>query len=137
MYAEMLKAEKQETPQTLQGILQDVLDKEVMPDTWKRGTIIKLPKKGNLSDCNTRRGIILLSITSKMCCRFILQRIPTAMDKILRQEQAGDRNGKSCIDHIFVLRLILERSREWNSSLYEVFVDFEKAVTACTDHRSG
>lgn len=31
------------------------------------------------------------------------------------------------MDHIFVLRQILEQSCEWNSTLYAVFVDFEKA----------
>ena len=35
--------------------------------------------------------------------------------------------GKSFIVHIFVLCQILEQSHEWNSSLYVVFVDFEKA----------
>ena len=60
-------------------------------------------------------------------CRIILQRITTAMDKRLCQDQAGFRKGKSCIDHIFVLRQIQEQSHEWNSSFYVVFVDFEKA----------
>ena len=40
VYAEMLKANDQETSQLLQRILQGVLDNEVMPDAWKRGTII-------------------------------------------------------------------------------------------------
>ena len=112
----------------LQHILQDVWDNEVIQDPWKRGTIIKLPKNGNLSKCSNWRGITLLSITSKVLCRIILQRISTAVNKLLRQEQAGFRKGKSSIDHIFVLRQILEQSHEWSNSLYEVFVDFEKAL---------
>ena len=54
--AEMLKAE-QEMSQRLQHILQDVCNNEVIPDARKRGTIIKLPKKWNLSECNNWRGI--------------------------------------------------------------------------------
>ena len=95
-----------------------------MPYAQKRGTIIKLPKKGNLSDCNNWRGIILLSITSKVFCCIILQCNTTAVDKLLCQEQAGSRKGKSYINHILVLRQILGQSHEWNSSLY---VDIEKA----------
>ena len=68
-----------------------------------------------------------MSITSMVFCPIILQRFATAVEKILRQEQAGFIKGKSCIDHIFVLSLILEQSHERNSSLYVVLVDFEKA----------
>ena len=114
MYAEMLKAEEQESTQLLQHILKYVWDNEKTYDAWKRGTIIKLPKKGNPSECSNWRGITLLSITSKVFSRIILQDITTALDKLLRQEQA-------------VLRQILEQSHEWNSSLYVVFMDFEKA----------
>ena len=125
--AEMLKAEEQVTPQILQRILQDIWDKEDIPSDWKKGVIVKLPKKGDLTDCNNWRGITLLSLTSKVFNRIILQRITSAVDNILRQEQACFRKGRSCIDHIFVLRQILEQSREWNSTLYVAFVDFEKA----------
>ncbi|KAK3515953.1 hypothetical protein QTP86_004679, partial [Hemibagrus guttatus] len=124
---EMLKAEEEETPLVLQCVLQDIWEKERCPDIWRIGTIIKLPKKGDLGDCNNWRGITLLPLTSKVFCRIILQRIIAAVDIKLRQEQAGFRKGKSCIDHIFTLRQILEQSHEWNSPLYLVFVDFEKA----------
>ena len=127
MHAEMLKSEEQEMPQLLQRILQDVRDNDVMTDAWKRGTIIKLPKKLNVSECNNWRDITLLSITSKVFCSIILQRITTAVDKLLRQEQSSFMKGKSCIDHILVLRQILEQSHEWNSSLCVVLVGFEKA----------
>ena len=45
----------------------------------------------------------------------------------LRNEQAGFRKGKSCSDHIFTLRQILEQSKEWNTSMYATFIDLEKA----------
>ena len=57
---EMLKAEDQETPCILQSILQDIWENETSPDDWNTGVIIKLPKKGNLGDCNNWRGITLL-----------------------------------------------------------------------------
>ena len=53
--------------------------------------------------------------------------LPEAVEKKERPEQAGFRKGRSCTDHIFVLRQILEQSHEWNNSIYAVFVDFEKA----------
>ena len=133
VYAEMLKAEEQEMPQLLQHILKDVWGNEVIPDVWKRGTIIKLPNKGNPTECSNWKGVTLLSITSKVFCRIILQCITTTVDKLLRQEQAGFRKGKSCIDHIFVLRQILEQSHEWSSSLWTL----RRLLTAYIDHCSG
>lgn len=75
--------------------------------TGRRGVIVKLPKKGDLGDCNSWRGIAIFSLTSKVFGRIILQHITTAVDDILRQEQAGFRKGKFCVDHKFVLRQIL------------------------------
>ena len=125
--AEMIKAEETITPKILQQIFQKIWDTEDIPISWKKGLIVKLPKKGDLSDSNNWRGITLLSITSKVFSRIILSRISEAIDEILRQEQAGFRKGKSCIDQIFVLRQILEQSYEWSTPLYNTFIDFEKA----------
>ena len=38
------------------------------------------------------------------------------------------------MDHIFTLRQIIEQSEEWNSALYIVFVDFEKAFKSVHRH---
>ena len=118
-YAEILKTEEEEMPQHLQHISQDVCDNEVLPDAWKRGTIVKLPKKGNLSECINWRGITLLSITSNVFCHIILQCITTAANKLLHQEQSGFRKGRSCIDHIFVLCQIFEQSHESEHDLLD------------------
>ena len=45
----------------------------------------------------------------------------------LRPEQAGFRNGRSCIDHINTLRIIIEQSVEMRFPLYLMFIDYEKA----------
>ena len=49
------------------------------------------------------------------------------VDKTLREEQAGFRQDRSCTDQIGTLRIIVEQSIEWNSSLYVNFVVYEKA----------
>ncbi len=70
---------------------------------------------------------MLLSVPSKILTRIMLERLKEALDKRLRDEQAGFRQDKSSIDHIATLRIIIEQSLEWQSPLYTVFVDFEKA----------
>ena len=125
--ADMLKAEEVETPVILQSILEDVWNEMVIPKEWTTGLIIKLPKKGDLSNCNNWRGITLLSLEGKIMSMIIHKRLSNALNEILRTEQAGFRKGRSCNDHIFTLRQILEQSHEFNSPVYANFVDFRKA----------
>ena len=108
--------------EALHRILNFVWEKEEIPDDWKRGLLVKLTKKGDLSQCGNWRGIMLLSIPSKVLTRVILNRIKVAVDEVLRDEQAGFRKDRSCIDQIATLRII-----KWSSPLYLIFVDFEKA----------
>ncbi len=51
----------------------------------------------------------------------------TAIDTRIRQEQAGFRKGRGCMDQIFALRNIIEQCLEWIVPLYINFVDFRKA----------
>ena len=70
---------------------------------------------------------MLLPVTSKVLSRIILDRLNDAVELLLRKEQAGFRKGRSCADHIFTLRQILEQSNEWNTTIYANFIDFAKA----------
>ena len=45
----------------------------------------------------------------------------------LRKEQAGFRQNRSCIDQINTLRVIIEQSIEFQSPLYMLFVDYQRA----------
>ncbi|XP_061192296.1 uncharacterized protein LOC133200525 [Saccostrea echinata] len=87
----------------------------------------QITKKGDLSNCNNYKGIMLLLVTMTVLSRVILNRITDMADSLLRKEQAGFRKGRSCADQIFTLRQILEQSNEWNSPLYINFIDFTKA----------
>ncbi|VDP35797.1 unnamed protein product [Schistosoma curassoni] len=49
------------------------------------------------------------------------------VDAQLRDQQGGFRKDRSCTDQIATLRIIVEQSIEWNSSLYINFIDYEKA----------
>ena len=90
----------------------------VIPEDWTKGFIETLPKKGNLQFCDNWRGITLLSVPSKVFCRILLGRLDSAIDKRLREEQAGFRKGRGCTDQIFTIRNIIEQCLEWNSPLY-------------------
>ena len=68
-----------------------------------------------------------MSVPGKIFNRVILDTMRQEVDKKLRDEQAGFRQHRSCADQIATLRIIIEQSLEWNSSLYVNFIDFKKA----------
>ncbi|VDP15971.1 unnamed protein product [Schistosoma margrebowiei] len=49
------------------------------------------------------------------------------VDAQLRDQQAGFHKERSCSDQIATLRIIVEQSIEWNSSLYINFIEYENA----------
>ncbi|VDP55097.1 unnamed protein product [Schistosoma margrebowiei] len=49
------------------------------------------------------------------------------VDAQLHDQQAGFRKDRLCTDQIATLRIIVEQSSEWNSSLYINFIDYGKA----------
>lgn len=101
-------------------------DQEI-PDDWSEGVIIRITMKGNLRDCNNWQGIILLSISSKILAKIIIQHISDVVDQKLRNKQAGFCRGRGCTDQIFALRNIIEQCTEWQRQLYINFANFEKA----------
>jgi hypothetical protein len=125
--AELLKADPEAAADVLLPLFKLIWERNTIPEDWRKGSIIKIPKKGNLAECGNWRGITLLSVPSKVLCTIITKRLEPALDKILRKEQCGFRRGRGCIDHIFTLRNIIEQSTEWQRELYVNFIDYEKA----------
>ena len=74
--------------------------------------IVKLPKKGDLTNCNNWRGIMLLSATYKALSRVVLNRLTTTVDPLLRKEQAGIRKGRGCANQIQFKSSLFGKS--WN-----------------------
>ena len=124
---EALKTDIQTSTDMLHLLLSKIWEQERVPEDWKRGHLVKLPEKGDLPSYNNWWGIMLLSIPGKPLTRIILERLKTALDKRLRVEQAGFRQDRSCTDHIAIMHIIIEQSLEWQTLLYTVFVDFQKA----------
>ena len=119
---------------TFHHLLKKIWEEETIPEDWNKGLLVKLPKKGDKSICGNWRGITLLSIPSKILCHIILQRMKKEVDKVLRDEQAGFRQERSCTDQIATLRIIIEQTIEWQTPLHLTFIDFEKAFDSIDHH---
>ena len=125
--AELLKADLESTAKVMEQLLQQVWDEDRVPVEWRDGLIVKIPKRGDLSQCTNWRGITLMSVPAKILSRVLVKRISAGVDTILRDEQAGFRKGRGTNEHIHTLRNIIEQANEWNSNLYTCFIDYEKA----------
>jgi len=66
-------------------------------------------------------------VISKIFNKIILERIKNSLEMGLRKEQAGFHHNRSCIDQISTLRVIIEQSIEFQSPLYMLFVDYQRA----------
>ena len=126
---ELLKADITITVYILHDLFCEIWVSETAPAYWRRGLIVKIAKKGDLTKCGNWRGITLMSVAAKVMGKVLIRRIPGGVDAKLKMEQAGFRKGRSTIERIFVLRNVVEQAVEWNSSLYVHvrFVDYEKA----------
>jgi hypothetical protein len=125
--ADLLQADADLSADALLKLFSKIWEAEIIPEEWKKGMIVRIPKKGDLGLCDNWRGITLISSPSKVFCKVLLNRIDEVIDDKLRDEQAGFRRGRGCIDQILALRNIIEQCVEWNQELHINFIDFRKA----------
>ena len=124
---ELMKAGGQTIVSTLTTLLNTCWTSKMVPDEWSKDIIVKLPRKGNQTDCNNWRGICLLSIPGKILSTILLKRLRLAVDVPLKEEQAGFRAGRSCTEQIFTLRNIIDQCIEFQKPIVINFIDFKKA----------
>ena len=80
------------------------------PTPWTQSLIITLPKKGNLQLCQNYRTITigLISHSSKVMLKVILNRLKPQAEEIIAEEQAGYRAGRSTTEQIFNHRICVK-----------------------------
>ena len=59
--------------------------------------------------------------------KIILNRLKPQAEKIIVEEQAGFRAGRSTTEQIFNLPILCEKYLQHQQDLYHVFIDFKKA----------
>ncbi len=85
---ELLKVDITTSVDQLQALFKAIWDQEEVPNAWKQGLIVKIPKKGDLTECGNWRGITLTSVPSKVFGIVLINRIRNGVNSKLRDEQA-------------------------------------------------
>lgn len=104
--------------------LNQIWEKEEVPEDWKVAHIVPLFKKGNPAECGNYRGISLLSIAGKVFASILRDRLSPLRELQAREEQAGFRPGRGCADQIFSLRQLLQERIRAGKRTVVTFVDF-------------
>ena len=102
----------------------------IYPESWTKGIIVPVPKKGNPNDVNNFRGIALTSVFSKLFSSIINKRLTNWAEEneILSDSQYGFRKDRSTVDCIFILNSLIDRVVNYEKNrLYCCFIDFKKA----------
>jgi hypothetical protein len=86
-----------------------------------------LPKKGDLSDPNSWRGIALLDLLSKIISSIITTRLNNHLSHFNRDDQNGFTPGRGCADALAALKMSLQTLREHQQDTYVLFLDLVKA----------
>ena len=99
------------------------------PDEWNSASIVSIPKKGDLSDCNNYRGISLINVGLKILSKIVTKRISdyAFSHGIIRPEQFGFRNKEECISLYISVREICQRRQIKGKFTYLAFLDLKKA----------
>ena len=132
---EMLKLGKELLITPLKSLFNNIIKYQQIPEDFAFSKTILLPKKGNPDDIRNYRPISLLPTISKCFSKVLYKRLQQQIEQKQDVEQAGFRPGKSTIDQIHVLTLLIEKTREYNLPLYLLFVDYEKAFDS-VEHAS-
>ena len=125
IHLEMLKYGGPKLTTLLTKLYNKILVGEEIPKDMKLGYISSIHKKGDRKICQNYRGICVMNPFIKTFSRIIKHRIEQQYRN--SEEQAGFTAGKSCVDHIFTLKILLEKCREKFKEIGLVFIDLEKA----------
>jgi sorting nexin-29 len=85
-------------------------------------------KKGNKLDCEKYKGIALLGVVYKLMSAIFAKKVTDYTKQLLGEYQNGFWK-RSTVDHIFSIRMYLEKWYEHNIDLYNLSLTLNKFMT--------
>ena len=92
----------------IHNLIISIWNKEELPEEWMESIIVPIYKKGDKTDCNNYRGVLLLPTMYKILSNILLSRLTLYAEEVIRAHQCGFRH-KLTTDHSFCIRQILEK----------------------------
>ena len=126
---EMLKAGGEVTVRLMHSIVNVAWKPGSVPEDWRKALVIPVHKKGSKMQCTNYRGISLLSIPGKVYAIILGYKVRDITEAKVLEEQGAFRKKRSCVDQMFTVRQLGEKSIEKNKRMVMVCVDLEKHMT--------
>ena len=105
-----------------------VLATGILPEEWLIGVIFPLYKnKGDVNDLHNYRGITLLSCLGKLFTSILNDRLTHFSNEcnVIQETQAGFRQDYSTLDHIFLLKSVIDLFFLWKrKKFFFLFIDY-------------
>ena len=98
-----------------------------------RSVFISIPKKGNAKECSNYCTIALISHASKVMLKFLQARPQQYINCEPSVIQAGFTKGRGTRNWFANIRWFIEKSREFQKSIYFCFIDYALAFD-CVNH---
>jgi len=105
-------------------LVRQIWEEERIREEWKETIIVSIHKRGDRDRCENYRGIASGNAAYKILLNIILGKIKPYIEKVKGDYQNGFRNGRSVIDNIFALKIIIW---EYNQSIQYLFIDFQRS----------
>src|SRR5258705_1148020 len=131
----LLKNKSKEWRQLLLKILNRIVSLQKIPESWTRTRICPIHKDGPVEQPGNYSPIAVINILTKVLTAMLTNRLQlwAETDQIIPEEQNAFRRKRSTIEHIFVLRTLVDISIAKKVKLYAAFVDLRKAYDS-VDH---
>jgi hypothetical protein len=123
-----------QTPAELIRLIRSLWNKKELPQQWKEPIIVPIYRRGDTTDCNNYLGIFLFRNAYKIIFNILLARLTPYVNEIMGDHQCGFRHNRSTTDHILYIRQIPDKKWQYNGTVYQLFVDFEKACDSIIYH---
>jgi hypothetical protein len=104
---EALKAMGNAPKQTIHKHISDFFEGTTDHEAWKRSQCVPVPKKGDLSNPNKWRGVMLMDMCSKAFSSIMTARAFKLLDKHRTRFQFGGTPELGCWDGLFTLKALL------------------------------
>jgi len=109
-YKQLIKYGTRKLFNLLRSLFEKCLNGEEVPEMWKIGLIFVIHKKGRKDEGKNYRGITVINIFSRVYGKIIKYYLEQSYKEKESDIQAGFRAGRFTIDHIFVIKQLIEKT---------------------------
>jgi hypothetical protein len=124
---EAYKAMNSSSRRRIHRYIADFFEGDVDYPGWHQSQCVPVPKKGNLSNPNKWRGVMLMDVCSKIFLSVMNSRAFRLLELHGTKFQFGGTPDLGCKDGLFTLKTLINTHKNHHLPLFVTFVDLVKA----------